>query len=144
MNSTHKCNSTSHLKWNSFPYFKRNTKLLNQQNPINIVYFDFCKATDMAKKMKTRVEKSRWLKLSPKSGDWQLVTSEKVICVNVQKLCIWCFLLIHLLITWLIDIKSVGDLKLGRKCNSLYDRTKIKLVPCAEKCTQTKLIKIEQ
>lgn len=36
-------------------------------------------------------------------------------------------------VTLLIAIKSAGDLKLGRKFNILYDRTKIKIAPNAEK-----------
>lgn len=47
---------TSYVKWTSLPYFERNIKLLNQGNPVNIIYFDFSKAIDMTKKVKTRLE----------------------------------------------------------------------------------------
>lgn len=53
MNSTHK-EWSGNKSWTSFLYFERNTKLINQGNYVNIVYFDFCKATNKTKKM-TRV-----------------------------------------------------------------------------------------
>ena len=44
-------------------------------------------------------------------------------------------------VTLLIAIKSAGDLKLGRKFNILYDRTKIKIAPNAEKKPKRNLFK---
>lgn len=99
----------------------------------------------MTKKMKTRLEleKSRWLQTISK--EWSLTAChlrKGNLCQCPKALCLACP--VNILMNWLIVMKSIGDLKLGRKFNSLYDRTKIKLVPCAEKCTQKKLIKIEQ
>lgn len=113
--------------WTSFLYFERNTKLINQGNYVNIVYFDFCKATNKTKKTtRLELEMSRWMKTISK--EWwltELVISKKMLNANVQRLHIWPVLLIYLWITWLIAIKSVGNLKLGRKFNILYGRTKI-------------------
>lgn len=40
---------TSHVKWTSFPYFEKGSKLINQENPVNIAYLDVCKANDKTK-----------------------------------------------------------------------------------------------
>lgn len=71
------------------------------------------------------------------------VTSEKVPSANVQK-ALYLVCPVNTLTSNLIVIKSADDLKLGRKFNILYNRTKIKIIPYAEKCTHMKLIKIKQ